>query len=311
MSNLNYQFDGLETVIDFIRWGGSLFRKADLFFGHGTDNAFDEAKVLVFFALQLPQQVPDNYWNARLTQAEKQQVTELLQRRIETRKPAAYLTGEAWFAGLRFIVSEATLVPRSPIAELIAKRYAPWVDADNVTDVLDMCTGSGCIGIASLQAFPNAEVDLVDISAEALAVAQQNVQQFGLQEFAHPIQSDLFTNLQGKQYDLIVSNPPYVDEIEMSHLPEEFQREPALGLAAGKDGLDLVRRILAEAPQYLKDDGVLIVEVGVSQFYLEQEYPELPFFWFEFDNGGEGVFAIQKSELEVFAEEIQQRLNPA
>ncbi|BBP46428.1 50S ribosomal protein L3 glutamine methyltransferase [Thiosulfatimonas sediminis] len=311
MSNLNYQYDGLETVIDFVRWGGSLFSKAQLFFGHGTDNAFDEAKVLTFFGLQLPQTIPDNYWNARLTQSEKQQVTELFRRRIESRQPAAYLTGEAWFAGLRFIVSEATLVPRSPIAELIAKRYEPWVNPDEVTHVLDMCTGSGCIGIASLQAFPNAQVDLVDISAEALAVAQQNVEQFQLQDFAYPIQSDLFSHLQGKQYDLIVSNPPYVDEIEMAHLPEEFQREPALGLAAGKDGLDLVRRILAEAPRYLKDDGVLIVEVGVSQYYLEEEYPELPFFWFEFENGGEGVFAIHKSELEVFAEEIQQRLNPA
>ncbi|MBO1927826.1 50S ribosomal protein L3 N(5)-glutamine methyltransferase [Thiomicrorhabdus sp. 6S2-11] len=311
MSKLNYQYDGLESIIDFVRWGGSLFTKSELFFGHGTDNAFDEAKLLTFHVLQLPQNIPDNYWNARLTHVEKQQVTELFRLRIETRKPAAYLTGEAWFAGLRFIVSEATLVPRSPIAELIAKRYEPWVNAEQVTNVLDMCTGSGCIGIASLQAFPHAEVDLVDISEDALEIAQQNVEQFGLEEFAHPIQSDLFSNLQGKQYDLIVSNPPYVDEIEMTHLPEEFQREPALGLAAGKDGLDLVRRILAEAPQYLKDDGVLIVEVGVSQFYLEQEYPELPFYWFEFEHGGEGVFAIQKSELEVFADEIQQRLAPA
>jgi ribosomal protein L3 glutamine methyltransferase len=311
MSKLNYQYDGLESIIDFVRWGGSLFTKSELFFGHGTDNAFDEAKLLTFHVLQLPQNIPDNYWSARLTHVEKQQVTELFRLRIETRKPAAYLTGEAWFAGLRFIVSEATLVPRSPIAELIAKRYRPWVNPDEVTDVLDMCTGSGCIGIASLQAFPNAEVDLVDISVDALEIAQQNVEQFGLQEFAHPIQSDLFSNLQGKQYDLIVSNPPYVDEIEMTHLPEEFQREPALGLAAGKDGLDLVRKILAEAPKYLKDDGVLIVEVGVSQYYMEQEYPELPLYWFEFEHGGEGVFAIQKSELEVFADEIQQRLAPA
>ncbi|WP_202984512.1 50S ribosomal protein L3 N(5)-glutamine methyltransferase [Thiomicrorhabdus xiamenensis] len=311
MTNFNYQYDGLENVIDFVRWGGSLFRKNDLFFGHGTDNAFDEAKVLVFYVLQLPQHIPDNYWTARLTHAEKEDVVELFRRRIETRQPAAYLTGEAWFAGLRFIVSDATLVPRSPIAELIENRYAPWVDADSVTNVLDMCTGSGCIGIASLKAFPNAEVDLVDISSEALQIAQQNVELYHLEGVAHPIQSDLFSALQGKQYDLIVSNPPYVDEIEMDHLPEEFQREPALGLAAGKDGLDLVRKILLEAPKYLKDDGVLIVEVGVSQYYLQQEYPELPFYWFEFENGGEGVFAIQKSELELFADEIAARVNPA
>lgn len=310
MTNFNYQYDGLENVIDFVRWGGSLFRKNDLFFGHGTDNAFDEAKVLVFHVLQLPQHIPDNYWTARLTHAEKEEVVELFRRRIETRQPAAYLTGEAWFAGLRFIVSEATLVPRSPIAELIENRYAPWVDADSVTNVLDMCTGSGCIGIASLKAFPNAEVDLVDISTEALQIAQRNVELYHLEGVAHPIQSDLFSGLDGKQYDLIVSNPPYVDEIEMNHLPEEFQREPALGLAAGKDGLDLVRKILLEAPKYLKEDGVLIVEVGVSQYYLEQEYPDLPFYWFEFENGGEGVFAIQKSELELFANEIAARVNP-
>ncbi len=308
MTNINYQYEGLETITDFVRWGGTLFKQADLFFGHGTDNAFDEAKVLVFFALGMPQNVPDNYWQARLTNHEKHQVTELFQRRIETRKPAAYLTGEAWFAGLKFIVNENTLVPRSPIAELIAKRYEPWVDADQVTNVLDLCTGSGCIGIASLQAFPHAEVDLVDISPEALQVAQQNIDQFGLNEFAHAIQSDLFNSLQGKQYDLIVSNPPYVDEIEMNALPEEFKQEPELGLAAGKDGLDLVRRILAEAPQYLKDDGVLIVEVGVSQYFVEQEYPELPLYWFEFEHGGEGVFAIQKSELELFQEELDSKL---
>lgn len=310
MTNINYQSEGLETVTDFVRWGGTLFRQAELYFGHGTDNAFDEARVLVFFALQLPWDVPDNYWQARLTAHEKHQVTELFQRRIETRKPAAYLTGEAWFAGLRFIVNENTLVPRSPIAELIAQNYAPWVDAESVTNVLDMCTGSGCIGIASLKAFPNAEVDLVDISPEALEVAQQNIDQFGLNEFAHAIQSDLFSNLEGKKYDLIVSNPPYVDEIEMDALPEEFKQEPSLGLAAGNDGLDLVRKILAEAPKYLKDDGVLIVEVGVSQYFVEQEYPELPLYWFEFEHGGEGVFAIQKSELELFQQELDARVIP-
>jgi len=308
MTNINYQYEGLETITDFVRWGGSLFQQADLYFGHGTDNAFDEAKVLVFYALNMPHNIPDNYWLARLTNHEKHKVTELFQRRIETRKPAAYLTGEAWFAGLKFIVNENTLVPRSPIAELIANRYAPWVDADEVTDVLDLCTGSGCIGIASLQAFPNAAVDLVDISPEALEVAQQNIDQFGLNDFAYAIQSDLFNSLQGKQYDLIVSNPPYVDEIEMNALPEEFKQEPALGLAAGKDGLDLVRRILAEAPQYLKDDGVLIVEVGVSQYFVEQEYPELPLYWFEFEHGGEGVFAIHKAELELFQEELNARV---
>lgn len=309
MTNLSYQNEGLETVTDFIRWGGTLFNQAELFFGHGTDNAFDEAKVLVFFALKLPGNVPDNYWSSRLTVQEKHAVTELFILRIETRKPAAYLTGEAWFAGIRFKVNESTLVPRSPIAELIGQRYEPWVNADEVTNVLDLCTGSGCIGIASLQAFPNAEVDLVDISPEALEVAQQNIDQYGLNDFVHAIESDLYSALEGKQYDLIVSNPPYVDEIEMGALPAEYQQEPRLGLEAGHDGLDLVRKIMAEAPKYLKEDGVLIVEVGVSQYFVEAVYPELPLFWFEFEHGGEGVFAIQKSELELFQEMLDERVS--
>jgi ribosomal protein L3 glutamine methyltransferase len=254
--------------------------------------------------------VPGNYWLSRLTTLEKQAVTELFRRRIDSRKPAAYLTGEAWFAGIRFKVNESTLVPRSPIAELINQKYEPWVNPETVTNVLDLCTGSGCIGIASLQAFPNAQVDLVDISIDALEVAQSNIELYGLEGFAQAIESDLFSALKGKQYDLIVSNPPYVDVIEMDALPPEFQQEPRLGLEAGADGLDLVRKILAEAPLYLKDDGVLIVEVGVSQYYMESIYPELPLYWFEFENGGEGVFAIQKHELELFQELLDARVMP-
>lgn len=310
MTDFNYQSDGLETLNDFIRWGASLFQEAGLFFGHGTDNAFDEARVLVFHALYLPWDGAEAFLDTRLTSAEKHKVTVLFQTRIETRKPSAYLTQEAWFAGLRFIVNESVLVPRSPIAELIKQRYEPWVIPDAVTDVLDLCTGSGCIGIASLQAFEHAEVDLVDISTEALAVAEQNIAQYGLEGVAHAIKSDLFDALGTKQYDLIVSNPPYVDQIEMDALPEEFRQEPALGLAAGKDGLDLVRRILAEASSHLKEDGTLIVEVGVSRFYLEQAYPELPFYWFEFDEGGEGVFALQKSELDTFQDILTDRVRP-
>lgn len=310
MTTLNYQHEGLENITDFVRWGGSIFSKAGLFFGHGTDNAFDESKVLVFYALNLPINVPENYWLSRLTTEEKQTVTELFKRRIESRKPAAYLTGEAWFAGIRFKVNESTLVPRSPIAELIHLKYEPWVNPEMVTNVLDLCTGSGCIGIASLQAFPNAQVDLVDISTDALEVAQANIELYGLESFAQVIESDLFSALQGKQYDLIVSNPPYVDVIEMDALPAEFQQEPRLGLEAGTDGLDLVRKILAEAPLYLKDEGVLIVEVGVSQYYMESVYPELPLYWFEFENGGEGVFAIQKHELELFQDVLDARVKP-
>ena len=308
MTDFNYQYEGLETVNDFIRWGGTLFQKADLFFGHGTDNAFDDARVLVFFALKLPWETPQVLLNSRLTTKEKQEVTELFRQRVETRKPSAYLTREAWFAGIRFIVNENVLVPRSPIAELIEKQFRPWIEPDKVTDILDLCTGSGCIGIASLKACEHASVDLVDISPEALQVTEQNIELYGLEGIAHAIQSDLFSNLGDKQYDLIVSNPPYVDEIEMDALPQEFQQEPSLGLAAGHDGLDLVRRILAQAANHLKADGTLIVEVGVSQFYLEQAYPELPFYWFEFEQGGEGVFAIQKSDLEAFQEILDQRM---
>jgi len=311
VTNINYQHDGLENITDFVRWGGSLFKSANLFFGHGTDNAFDDARVLVFFALSLPDNIPDNYWQARLSQAEKQRVTEFFKQRIETRKPAAYLTGEAWFAGMRFIVNESTLVPRSPIAELIHNQFQNWIETEEVGTVLDMCTGSGCIGIATLQACPNASIDLVDLSVDALKVAQQNINQYDLNDYVSVIQSDLFANLEGKKYDLIVSNPPYVDQIEMDALPEEFQQEPRLGLESGKDGLDLTRRMLAEAANYLNDDGVLIVEVGVSQFYLEQAYPELPFYWFEFENGGEGVFAIHKSELEVYQDILNARVQPS
>lgn len=310
MTRINYQCDGLGNVTDFVRWGGSLFKSSNLFFGHGTDNAFDEARVLVFYALSLPDEIPERYWQARLSMAERQAVTELFKQRIETRKPAAYLTGEAWFAGIRFIVNESTLVPRSPIAELIKTGFQGWVELEEVESVLDMCTGSGCIGIATLQACPNAQVDLADLSEEALKVAQQNIDLYELNGVVTAIHSDLFANLQGKKYDLIISNPPYVDQIEMDALPEEFKKEPRIGLESGKDGLDLTRRMLAEAANYLNEDGVLIVEVGVSQHYLEQAYPELPFYWFEFEHGGEGVFAIHKSELEVFQDVLNKRVKP-
>jgi ribosomal protein L3 glutamine methyltransferase len=307
MKGVSYQPEGLETVEDFIRWGGSLFEKADLVFGHGTDNAFDEAKLLVLYALHLPWGLAQSYRQARLTFAERQQITDLFRQRIETRKPAAYLIGEAAFAGLRFYVNEHTLVPRSPIAELIAQGFEPWLEPEQVERVLDLCTGSGCIGIAALQTLPNATVDLVDISVDALAVAQRNIARYDLQDVARIVQSDLFSALSGEKYDLIVSNPPYVDAIEMQALPPEFQAEPELGLAAGEDGLDLVRKILAQAASYLTEDGVLIVEVGVSRYYLEQAYPELPFYWFEFEQGGEGVFAINRNELDLFQTILDQR----
>ncbi len=307
MSDINYQHDGLETIADFIRWGATLFERADLYYGHGTDNALDEAHFLVFSLLKLPWSLSDTYLTARLSVPERVAVTELFRQRIETRKPAAYLVGEAWFAGLKFRVNEHVLVPRSPIAELIQRGFDGWVDAEGTRRVLDLCAGSGCIGIACLQALPNATVDLADISTEALKVAQENIRLHGLEGIARTVRSDLFSNLQGERYDLIISNPPYVDAIEMAHLPPEFQREPALGLAAGEDGLDLVRIMLAEAKDHLTEQGVLIVEVGVSWMNLVETYPELPFYWFEFEQGGEGVFALNRSELEAFDTVLQQR----
>ena len=307
MTRINYQYDGLETIADFVRWGATLFQQADLVFGHGTDNPYDEAMFMVFSTLKLPWDLPERYWQARLTTAERARITQLFQQRIETRKPAAYLLGEAWFAGLPFYVNEHVLVPRSPIAELIERRFDGWVQSERVQTILDLCTGSGCIGIACAYAFPDARVDLADISLQALAVAQRNIQRHGVEQRVRTIHSDLFENLQGNRYDLIVSNPPYVDAIEMAHLPPEFQQEPSLGLAAGEDGLGLVRRMLAEAKDHLTDQGVLVVEVGVSWMNLVDAYPELPFYWFEFEQGGEGVFALNRSELEAFDEILQQR----
>ena len=300
--------EGLETLRDFIRWGVTLFERAGLVYGHGTDNALDEARFLAFSLLRLPWSLPDAYLDSRLTLSERQALAQLFHRRVETRQPAAYLVGEAWFAGLRFKVNEHVLVPRSPFAELIERGFDGWVSPDQVTHVLDMCTGSGCIGIAALYALPHARADLVDISPQALAVARENVALHQMADREEVIESDLFTQLKGRRYDLILSNPPYVDAIEMAHLPPEYRHEPELGLAAGEDGLDLVRKLLAQSADYLMEQGVLMVEVGVSRHYLEEAYPELPFYWFEFEHGGEGIFAINRSELEAFAPLLQQRM---
>jgi len=307
-TDLDYRYDGLKTLVDFIRWGASLFTQAGLVFGHGTDNPFDEALMLTCYQLNLPVSRLDHYLNARLTHSEREHLVALYKQRIETRQPAAYLIGQARFAGLDFYVNQHTLVPRSPIAELIEKGFQGWVNPDEVTRVLDLCSGSGCIGIASLQAFDYAQVDLLDISSEALAVAQKNVARYQLEDRVRVIEADLFAGVQGQRYDVILSNPPYVDAIEMAALPLEYQAEPVLGLAAGTDGLDIVRRILAQAAEHLTDEGVLIVEVGVSQHFVEQVYEGLPLYWFDFDQGGEGVFAVSREELIMFDELVQNRL---
>jgi ribosomal protein L3 glutamine methyltransferase len=288
--------DELLTLRDFIRWGASEFTAAKLYFGHGTDNAWDEAEQLVLYTIHLTPLLDDEWLSARLTRVERERVLENLRRRIDERIPAAYITGQAWFAGLPFIVDERVLVPRSPIGELIKKQFSPWL-AREPAQILDLCTGSGCIGIACAYAFPDAEIQLSDISFEALAVAEENIQQHDLEDRVFSMQSDLFTNLVGQKFDLIVSNPPYVDAGDLATMPPEYHAEPEIGLGSGDDGLDFTRRLLHEASDYLTDDGVLIVEVGNSWVTLEEAYPNLPFTWIEFERGGHGVFMLRKPDL--------------
>ena len=290
----------LLTLRDLVRWGASRFNEAGLFFGHGTDNALDEALVLVCHALHLPPGLPEAYLDSRVTAEERDKVVALLKDRITSRKPAAYLTHEAWFAGLSFYVDERVLVPRSPLAEWIEQGFEPWLQADAVTHVLDLCTGSGCIAIACARAFNHAHVDAVDISSAALEVAQKNIESHHLQDRVRAIKSDLFSELEGELYQLIITNPPYVSKKEMECLPDEYQHEPALGLAAGKEGLDQAVKILCDAVDYLDPAGILALEVGNSQVALQERFPKIPFLWLEFERGGHGVLLLEARQLEYY-----------
>jgi len=289
--------EGLLTIQDFIRWGASRFNAEGLFFGHGTDNALDEATQLVLHALHLPPDLPPDYRECRLTLPERRTVCDLLERRVKERKPAAYLTNRAWFAGLEFYVNEDVLVPRSPLAELVEAGFDPWVGAEGLHRVLDLGAGSGCIGIACAVYLPEVEVDLAEVSPAALEVASINRARHHLEERVQLLQSDLFEHIGDRRYDIIVSNPPYVSTAELATLPEESRKEPELGLAGGEAGLDLILRILHDAPTYLNEGGVLVVEVGNAAVGLERRFPDLPFLWIEFERGGEGVFLMQRGQL--------------
>lgn len=288
--------DNLHTVRDYLRWAISRFHEHQLFFGHGTDNAWDEAVQLIMHGLHLPPDGDQRLLDARLTGEEKRVLLALLERRIVERVPTPYITGEAWFAGLPFHVDERVLIPRSPLAELIQQAFDPWLPTAPER-ILDLCTGSGCIGIACAFAFPEAQVVLSDISPEALEVAAQNIDRHGVAGQVTMVESDLFVALSDQRFDLIVSNPPYVDAEDFSALPHEYRHEPELALASGDDGLDFTRRLLAEAADHLTEKGVLIVEVGNSWPALEEAYPALPFTWLEFEHGGHGVFLLTRADL--------------
>ena len=298
----------LETIIDFIRYGASRFAAAGLTFGHSYDNAMDEATHAVLQTLHLPHDLSPAYGQARLTAAERRKVLALIERRVRERKPIAYLTGEAWFAGLKFKSDERALVPRSPIAETILNGFTPWLEGVHVRRALDLCTGGGCIGIAMAAHNPEWDVDLADISDEALSLARENIRFQNVESRVRAIRSDLFKNLKKEKYDLIVSNPPYVTLQEYAALPPEYDHEPALALKAGDDGLDFALRILAEAPAHLNEPGVVIVEVGESEHALVRLLPKLPLEWIEFDVGQMGVFVISRAELVKHAKSIKTAL---
>lgn len=287
----------LATLVDLIRYAASRFNAAGLTFGHSHDNAIDEATHLVLSSVHLPPDLPPAYGAARLTADERARILRLIERRVETREPVAYLVGEAWFAGMPFKSDARALVPRSPIAELIEDGFSPWLDGREVERALDLCTGSGCIGIAMAAHSPHWQVDIADISEDALALARENIALHQLGERVHAIRSDLFDGLRGERYDLIVSNPPYVADAEYAALPGEYTHEPKLGLAAGADGLDIALRILRAAPEHLNEDGLLIVEVGESERALNALLPDVPFVWIEFKVGSMGVFALERRDV--------------
>lgn len=305
METLNFAdvSEQLHTIGDYVRFGASQFNQAELYFGHGTINAWDEAITLIMHQLSLPSDMVDELMQCRLVTQEKQAILALFERRITEGLPAAYLTNQAMFCGLPFYVDERVLVPRSPIGELIGNKFEGLIDSAP-QQILDLCTGSGCIAIACAINFPEADVDAADLSVDALNVAQMNIEGHGLVEQVIPIYSDVFSGVEGQSYDLIVTNPPYVDQEDVDALPQEFLHEPKMGLGSGFDGLDITRQILSEAANHLNDNGVLICEVGNSQVHLTAAFPNVPFQWLTFERGGHGVFRITKAQLQQHQQEF-------
>jgi len=288
----------LDTVRDWLRWAVTRFGEAKLAFGHGTQNAWDEAAYLVLHALSLPHDRLEPFLDAKLTQAERQRLGDLLARRIEQHVPAAYLTREAWLGDFRFYVDERVIIPRSFIAELLPGGLAPWIpDPAAIRVALDLCTGSGCLAILLAHAYPNADVDAIDLSSDALAVAQRNVADYGLDGRINLIRSDLYANLVEKSYDLVISNPPYVTDRAMEALPAEYRHEPAMALAGGDDGLDAVRTIVRDAPRFLNPGGLLVVEVGHGRPAVELAFPRMPLVWLATEGHDEGVFVVPREDI--------------
>lgn len=288
----------LFTIRDWLRFTVSRFEEAGIFFGHGTSNAYDEAVWLVMSALHLPHDTLENFLDAVITEQERKHLAHLIERRVEQRVPTAYLLREGWLRGYKFYVDERVIVPRSFIAELLEDGLTPWIEyPDMVESAADICTGSGCLGVLLAEAFPNAAVDVIDISPEAIAVANINIANYGLQDRIQAIESDMFNALAGKTYDLIISNPPYVDAPSMAQLPEEYRNEPQIALGSGAAGLDHTHTLLNQAGQYLNEGGLLVVEIGHNRDALLDAYPDTPFTWLEVESGNEFVFLLSKEQL--------------
>ena len=295
---INSATDELVTIRDWLRWAVSRFNEAALCYGHGTENAWDEAVWLVLATLHLPHDTLEPWLDARLTHGERLALLDMLQQRVAHRMPTAYLVQEAWLGEFRFYVDQRVIVPRSYFAELLQTGFAPWIqDPDAVESSLDLCTGSGCLAILMAHAFPNAAVDAIDISADALVVASRNIADYHLEDRVKPVESDLFAAVPGKRYDLIVCNPPYVTADAMAALPPEYRHEPSLALAAGPDGLDVVRRILAAAHAHLNPGGVIAIEVGHNQDLVTTAFPDLPAVWLDTEHAAGKVFLLTREDL--------------